>query len=70
MDAVTRRPCPERQLFNFSVHYGLVLLLLVEIVFFRLYGATARRTCRRRTSSRLSATRPWGASSRWPHWYR
>jgi ribose transport system permease protein len=36
------RPAARRgELFNFSVHYGLVLLLLVEIVFFRLYGATS-----------------------------
>ena len=41
-DSVARRAAPRHgQLFNFSIHYGLILLLVAEIVFFRLYGPTS-----------------------------
>jgi ribose transport system permease protein len=40
-ELAARRPIRHGELFNFSIHYGLVLLLVVEIVFFRLYGATS-----------------------------
>ena len=39
--AVSRFTAPSRShLFSLSIHYGLVVLLVVVVVFFRLYGAT------------------------------